>query len=83
MILIAFEILEIVPLIFIFALKIHFYVKVKTKETSNDLDLNKYYQGRDTEHSKDLSHHLSTLSNTYASDTVTFKPFYYSILESS
>ena len=30
--------------IFIFALKIHFYVKMKIRETmSNDLDLNKYY----------------------------------------
>jgi len=42
--------LEIISLIFIFALKIYFYVKMKIKETiSNNLDLNKYYSKHDPE----------------------------------
>jgi len=32
---------EIILLIFIFALKIHFYVKIKIRGTSNDFDLDK------------------------------------------
>jgi len=42
--------LEIISLIFIFALKIYFYVKMKIKETIfNNLDLNKYYSKHDPE----------------------------------
>jgi len=38
------KLLEIIPLIFIFALKIHFYIKMKRKNTtSNNFDLDKYY----------------------------------------
>jgi len=36
--------------IFIFALKIHFYVKMKIREIiSNDIDLNECYPGHDPE----------------------------------
>jgi len=39
----------IVSLIFIFALKIHFYVKMKRETISSDLNLNKYYPEHDPE----------------------------------
>ena len=46
--------LKIVSFIFIFALKIHFYVKMKIRETISN-DLNKCYSGHDPEqHSKVL-----------------------------
>jgi len=46
----------IVSLIFIFALKIHFYVKMKIRETISSLNLNKYYPGHDPErHSRGFS----------------------------
>ena len=59
--------------IFIFALKIHFYIKMKIKSTtSNGFDLDKCYPGHNPEqYSRGFSYR--TLNNANVDDTVTFK----------
>jgi len=49
--------LQIVPPIFIFTLKIHFYIKMKIRDTtSNDFEFDKCYSEHDPEqHLKDFN----------------------------
>jgi len=60
--------LEIIPLIFIFALKIHFYIKMKIRDTTS-VGFDKRYLGHDLEqYSRSFSRRLDILDNT--GDTV-------------
>jgi len=69
--------LEIISLIFIFALKIHFYVKIKIRSTiSNSFDFEKYYPGHDPEqHSRGFNHRLNTSRHANVGDIITFNTY--------
>jgi len=58
--------LEVISFIFIFILKIHFYVKIKIRGIySHNLDLDKYYPGHDPEqHSRDFNRQSDILRNS-------------------
>ena len=62
---------------FNFYIEIIFNEKMKIKEIiSNELDLNKYYIGHDSEqHSRGFNRRSDTLRNVHAGDTITFKPY--------
>ena len=62
-------------LIFIFTLKIYFYIKMKRRDTTtNCLNLDKCYPGHDPEqHSRGFSRRSDTLGNANAGAAVTSK----------